>query len=94
MDTATTMTLELPAELYNDLQSLATEEQVDLVDMLAHWTTLARQRRSWIQGWKELCTLIQQEGGMQVGATKEQVIEQMRQTRTKIFETDYAHLYR
>ena len=89
-----TMTLTLPARLYTDLQSLATEEQVDLVEMLSRWADLARQRRTWLQGWQELRTLIKQEGGLQIGATKDEVVEQMRKTRHEIFETEYAHLYR
>ncbi|MBN1888952.1 MAG: hypothetical protein JW850_13240 [Thermoflexales bacterium] len=89
-----TMTLELPADLYTDLQSLAAGEKVGLVEMLTRWATLARQRHAWIQGWEELRELIKREGGLLVGATKEEVVEQMRKTRQEIFEAEYAHLYR
>jgi hypothetical protein len=89
-----TVTLELPASLHADLQSLATEEQTDLVEMLSQWVKLARQRRAWIRGWKELQTLVEQEGGLQVGTTREAIVEQMRKTRREIFEAEYAHLYR
>ncbi len=93
MDTET-RTLELPTQLYTDLQSLAEENQLDLVEMLARWATLARQRHAWIQGWDELGELIRQDGGLQVATTKEKVVEQMRKTRYEIFEAEYAHLYR
>lgn len=89
-----TVTLELPAELYADLQALATEDQVDVVEMLTRWARLAHQRHTWIQGWDDLRELVRQEGGLQVGATKEEVVEQMRKTRHEIFEAEYAHLYR
>jgi hypothetical protein len=89
-----TVAIELPSQLYTDLQSLANEEQVDLLEMLTHWAALARQRRAWIQGWKELQRLVQQEGGLQTGATKEEIVTQMRKTRQEIFEAEYAHLYR
>jgi hypothetical protein len=92
--TTETVTLQLPAPLYDDLQTLAEEEQVDLVEMLDRWTSLARQRRAWLRGWQELGELVRQDDGLQVGMTKEQVVEQMRKTRYEIFEAEYAHLYR
>jgi len=89
-----TVTLELPASLHADLQALALEEQTDLVEMLAQRVKLTRQRRGWVRGWKELQALVEQEGGLQVGTTREAVVEQMRKTRQEIFEAEYAHLYR
>jgi len=37
---------------------------------------------------------IRQDGGLQVGTTKDEVVERLRQTRREIFEAEYAHLYR
>jgi hypothetical protein len=88
-----TISLELPARLYTDLQALATEEQIDLVEMLTRWAGHAQPRRDWIRGWEELRALIQQEGGLPVGTTREEVVERMRKTRHEIFEAEYAHLY-
>ncbi len=93
MDT-NTVTVELPATLYADLQSLAEDQHLELVDMLSHWTEQARQRRAWIEGWRELGELVRQEGGLQVGTTKEEIVGQMRKTRYEIWEAEYAHLYR
>ena len=93
MDT-TVVTLELPTSLYDKLQTLAAEEQLDPIEMLAAWAELAYQRRAWLHGWAELRELIEQEGGLQVGTTKEAVVEQLRRTRYEIFEAEYAHLYR
>lgn len=89
-----TVTLNLPRQLYTDLQSMAGETRMDLVEMLAHWTTLARQRRVWLRELQDLRDLIQQEGGLTVGNTKEEVVAQLRKTRQELFEAEYAHLYR
>jgi hypothetical protein len=89
-----TVMLELPAALHEDLQSLATEEQTDVVEMLSQWVRLTRQRRGWLRELRELRALIRQEGGLPVGNTKEEVVEHMRKTRQEIFEAEYAHLYR
>lgn len=91
---AKTVMLELPSDVYQSWQQLAAEEQADLIEMLRHWIQLAGQRRAWRQDLQDLRHLIQQEGGLQVGMTKEQVVEQMRKTRQEIFEAEYAHLYR
>jgi hypothetical protein len=89
-----TVMLELPSSLYTDLQALATEQDVDLITMLNQWVKQVRQQQGWLRGWKELQALIEREGGLQVGATKEAVVKQMRKTRQEIFEAEYAHLYR
>ena len=93
MDTSV-VSLELPANLYEKLQTLAAEEQLEPVEMLTQWAELAYQRRTWLHGWAELRSMIEQEGGLQVGVTKEAIVEKMRQTRYEIFEAEYAHLYR
>lgn len=89
-----TMTLELPASLYADLESLAAEEQQNLVEVLAHLVKAAGRRRAWLSDVRALREQIRLDGGLDVGRTKEQVVEQLRQTRREIFETQYAHLYR
>ena len=93
MDTPV-VALEIPADLYDRLQALAAEEQLEPAELLSQWAELAYQRRAWLHGWAELRSLIEQEGGLQVGATKEAIVEKMRQTRDEIFGAEYAHLYR
>ncbi|HOT93151.1 MAG TPA: hypothetical protein PLN71_16435 [Anaerolineae bacterium] len=93
MDTPT-ITLELPAQVYADLQSLADEAKIDLVEMLRRWIKQTSEQRAWIQAWDDLRRLVQEEGGLHVGTTKEEVVEHMRKTRQEIFEAEYAHLYR
>ncbi len=94
MQTNSTIALEIPQSMYTELQSLAQEEQLDLLEMLAQWIKQAHQQRTWQQDLQALRDLIEQEGGLQVDSTKEEVVEQMRKTRQEIFEVEYAHLYR
>ena len=55
---------------------------------------MASQRRDWLRDLTTLGEQIRQDGGLQVGATREEVVERLRQTRREIFEAEYAHLYR
>lgn len=89
-----TITLELPTQIYMDLKGLADEAQIDPVEMLRRWIAATQEQQSWRQGWDELRQLVREEGGLSVGTTKEEVVEQMRKTRQEIFEAEYAHLYR
>jgi len=89
-----TITLELPAQVYADLQSLADEAKIDVVEMLRRWTKQTSEQRAWVRAWDDLRRLVREEGGLHVGTTKEEVVEHMRKTRQEIFEAEYAHLYR
>jgi len=90
---ASTVPLQLPAGLYAELQSLAQEEQTDPVAILSRLITAARLRRAWLGDLAALREQIAQEGGLQVGATKQEVVETLRRTRREIFGAEYAHLY-
>ncbi len=46
MDT-TTVTLQLPASLHDELESLAKDERRDLVEMIACLVEMAREHRVW-----------------------------------------------
>jgi type II secretory pathway predicted ATPase ExeA len=85
--------LQLPAGLYADLQSLAKEEQTDPVVILSRLVAAARLRSAWLSDLAALRQQIVQDGGLQVGATKQEVVERLRRARRKIFEAEYAHLY-
>lgn len=89
----TTVTMRLPAGLYADLKTLAQEEQAEPVAILSQLVKAARQRRAWLNDLAALRKQIEQDGGLSVGVTKEEVVEQMRRTRREIFEAEYAHLY-
>jgi hypothetical protein len=90
---ATTVTMRLPADLYADLRTLAQEEQAEPIALLSQLVQAARQRRTWLNAVAALRKQIEQDGGLSLGMTKEEVVEQMRRTRREIFETEYAHLY-
>jgi hypothetical protein len=85
--------MRLPAGLYADLKTLAQEEQAEPVAILSQLVKAARQRRAWLNDLAALRKQIEQDGGLSVGVTKEEVVEQMRRTRREIFEAEYAHLY-
>ena len=87
------VTIRLPASLYAELESLATEEQTDPVGMIGRLVTMASQRRAWLRDLTALREEIRQAGGLKVGTTKDEVVERLRQTRREIFEAEYAHLY-
>jgi hypothetical protein len=55
---------------------------------------MANQRHAWRRDLTALRDQIREEGGLQIGTTKEEVVERLRQTRREIFEAEYAHLYR
>jgi hypothetical protein len=90
---AAAVTIRLPAGLYAELQTLAQEEQAEPVAILSQLIKAARQQRTWLSDLNALRRQIEQDGGLQVGATKEEVVEHLRQTRREIFEAEYAHLY-
>jgi len=88
------VTVELPANSYDQLQELAASEQTDPIEIMAELIAMAYQQQSWLRELTELRQMIRQQGGLRIGTTKEEVIEKLRQTRREIFEAEYAHLYR
>jgi hypothetical protein len=64
------------------------------VEVISQLVSIVYQQRGWLRDLTTLREQIQQEGGLPIGTTKEEVLEQLRQTRRKIFEAEYAHLYR
>lgn len=88
------VTIQLPAQLYAKLQSLAAEEQTDPVEVVDRLVTAASRHRAWLRDLAALCEQIRQDGGLQAGTSKDEVVERLRQTRRDIFEAEYAHLYR
>lgn len=91
---AEVVSIELPAHLYAALQSLAEEERADMVEIIDRLVTAAGQQRAWLRDVAALREQIEQDGGLQVGASKHEVVERLRRTRRDIFEAEYAHLYR
>jgi hypothetical protein len=89
----TTATLQLPSKLYDELQLLATEERSDPVEVIGRLVAMASRRRAWLRDLEDLREEIRRDGGLQVGTTRDKVVERLRQTRREIFEAEYAHLY-
>jgi hypothetical protein len=89
-----TTTVELPTELYRKLTALAAEAELDVDDVIARLVEEASQRSGWLRNLRELREQIQANGGLAIGASKEAVVAQLRETRESIFDIEYAHLYR
>lgn len=89
-----TVTLQLPASLYADLEELANETHRDPIEIISIWLEESRQRRQWQQGWAELRAQVQENGGFQLGESADEIVVQTRRSREGIFEAEYAHLYR
>ena len=47
----------------------------------------------WVTQLQHLQQQIAETGGVMSGLTKEEIVEQLRQTRQELFEAEYAHLY-
>jgi hypothetical protein len=88
------VSLQLPASLYEKLQTLATEENTDVVGAIVQFVAIANQKKSWLQDLANLRQQIQTEGGLQLGNTQEEIVAKLHQTRQELFEAEYAHLYR
>ena len=92
--TTDTVTLQIPANLYATLEELAAEAKIDPIDLLSTLVDSVQMRRSWLRDLHSLRRQIQEDGGIQVGSTQDEVLEHLRKTRQELFEADYAHLYR
>jgi len=91
---ATTIPVQLSADVYTKLAQLAAEEQVDPAAVVSRLIDTATQQRAWLRSLSALREQIELDGGLYVGASREEVVERMRQTRQEIFDAEYAHLYR
>jgi metal-responsive CopG/Arc/MetJ family transcriptional regulator len=88
------ITIELPEKLYAELQLLADAEQTDPIEVIDRLVRMASLHRAWLRDLNALREQIYQAGGLQVGASKDEVVDRLRQTRHELFEAEYAHLYR
>lgn len=88
------VSLQLPASLYEKLQTIAISENTDVVGAITQFVATANQKKSWLQDLANLRQQIQTEGGLQLGNTKEAIVAKLHQKRQEIFDAEYAHLYR
>ena len=68
--------------------------QIVRVLIISHLISAEYRHRAWRHDLTTLREQIHRDGSLQVGMSKEEVVEQLRQTRREIFEAAYAHLYR
>jgi hypothetical protein len=85
--------LQLPAEVYSELQALAIEEHTDPANLIVQLVATASQQRAWRRNLAALRAQIRRDGGLQIGASKDEVVERLRQSRRQVFEAEYTHLY-
>lgn len=93
MDPAT-VSIEIPFALYSRVEALAVEVETDPENLIATLVEVGCQRSVWLRDLQELQEQIKRDGGLRVGKSREEVVEQVRRTRTEIFDAEYAHLYR
>jgi hypothetical protein len=84
------VSMQVPMLLYEEIQSLAQETHSEPIAMLGRLVKMAVAQKDWLRDLNALRNQIKAEGGLTVGATKEQVVENLRQTRQEIFATEYA----
>jgi hypothetical protein len=89
-----TITIQIPSTVYVELEAIAAEEQSDPITVLTALIKNARYQRTFSQLWQELVEQVRRDGGLNVGATVDEIVDQMRTVREDIFEAEYAHLYR
>ena len=73
------VSLQLPASLYEKLQTIAIAENTDVVGAIAQFVAAANQKKSWLQDLANLRQQIQTEGGLQLGKTKEAIAAKLHQ---------------
>lgn len=79
------VTLQLPASLYEKLQALAIEKHTEPMNVIANLVTDATQQKNWLQDLNALRQQIKEDGGLQVGSTKEEVIDRLHSASRRNF---------
>ncbi|MBI3960929.1 MAG: hypothetical protein HY328_19125 [Chloroflexi bacterium] len=94
---STAIVWEVPEGLYRELltaqQELAFPHLADLIAQAVQRYLAEVQRQEWQQEFRELQKQVRMSGDLQLGATKEEVIDRLREQRRQLFEAEYAHLY-
>lgn len=94
MNTQTNVvTLQLPAQVYVELQLLQTSALSDPVSIITQLIHDAHQQQTWQRNLTMLQEQIRMSGGLRLATTDDQLVDQLRQTRQAIFTDEYAHLY-
>ena len=88
------VTIQLPYNIYTELLSLKTDEAKEPSEIIASLVKDAHNHLAWIHDLTMLRDEIRKQGGLNIGKTDEEIVENLRQTRKEIFEAEYSHLYR
>ena len=91
------ITWEVPDKLYDELietqEELAFPQLADLIAQAVQRYLAETKRQAWQSEFRALQKQVRMGGGLQMGATKEEVIDTLREQRRQLFEAEYAHLY-
>ena len=94
------ITFEVSEELYQKMceaqVAYAVPSLADLARQAIEDKIHEMDAKAWREGIRELQRQIQEAGGLkalELGETKEEIIENLRRIRQQIFEEEYAHLY-
>ena len=89
-----TYTLEFPPDVFEAINSLASELKVDPTQAIAGLVKTEMARLARMRIWESLVADVQRTGHPLMGKTTEEIVEHMRKTRQEIRDAEYAHLYR
>lgn len=88
---------DVPESLYRELVwAQETLEYPDLAALVAKAVQrylVEVQHETWRREFRALQQQVRAQGGLDVGATQEEVIAKLREQRRQLFEDEYAHLY-
>ncbi len=93
---STAITWEVPESLYHELvkaqHELAFPQLGDLIAQAVQRYLAEVEAQSWQAEFRSLQKQVRAHGGFQLGATKDEVIANLRQQRQQLVEAEYAHL--
>jgi hypothetical protein len=66
---------------------------MDLISQAVQRYLTDIRRENWQDEFRKLQQQVRAGGGFQLGQTKEEIIDSLREQRRQIFESDYANMY-
>ena len=91
----TRVTLVLPNEIYQEITAAKERQETRSVAGFIRAAVEEKvNRMRWQRDLADLRSDIREAGGLRIQGSKEEILGRLRETRRKIFEAEYAHLYR
>jgi len=88
----------VPEELYKEMLWAKDEYSfpslADFVRQVIQQRLAEMRREAWRKKFRELQRQVREAEGFGLGESKEEIISNLRAQRQRIFEAEYAHLYR